>query len=279
MGNKIFISIISEKPKAVIGDNISSSRSSVRISNNIMNSSFQSNIHPDPITSDTTTSEYEQYNSYFKDILVIKNINEVISFANIKIDINEQTYSSSLHIPPLILKDAEFLISCDNSLTLNENTRGKTATVKIKVKSNFLKIYGCDFVGEFSTHFLFSKKWDDIPKNYICKINIQDDMLIGLACPSFTKLHPPDCFENIIVNQNVYKKNIIMETKNMFFYKQNDKPILSFVHVKKILVETFLCKCYQVTKADYKEVTIQILYEPYVMGTPKYTLEKSIIQY
>lgn len=38
-------------------------------------------------------------------------------------------------------------------------------------------------------------------------------MLIGLACPSFTKLHPPDCFENIIVNQNVYKKNIIMETK------------------------------------------------------------------
>ncbi|ETW51654.1 hypothetical protein PFMALIP_00234 [Plasmodium falciparum MaliPS096_E11] len=279
MGNKIFISIISEKPKAVIGDNISSSRSSVHISNNIMNSSFQSNIHPDPITSDTTTSEYEQYNSYFKDILVIKNINEVISFANIKIDINEQTYSSSLHIPPLILKDAEFLISCDNSLTLNENTRGKTATVKIKVKSNFLKIYGCDFVGEFSTHFLFSKKWDDIPKNYICKINIQDDMLIGLACPSFTKLHPPDCFENIIVNQNVYKKNIIMETKNMFFYKQNDKPILSFVHVKKILVETFLCKCYQVTKADYKEVTIQILYEPYVMGTPKYTLEKSIIQY
>lgn len=47
MGNKIFISIISEKPKAVIGDNISSSRSSVHISNNIMNSSFQSNIHPD----------------------------------------------------------------------------------------------------------------------------------------------------------------------------------------------------------------------------------------
>ncbi|KOB89511.1 hypothetical protein PFDG_05060 [Plasmodium falciparum Dd2] len=67
------------KPKAVIGDNISSSRSSVHISNNIMNSSFQSNIHPDPIASDTTTSEYEQYNSYFEDILVIKNINEVIS--------------------------------------------------------------------------------------------------------------------------------------------------------------------------------------------------------
>ncbi|SOV73704.1 6-cysteine protein [Plasmodium sp. gorilla clade G3] len=279
MGNKIFISIMSEKPKAVIGDNISSSDSSLHISNNISNSSSQSNIHTDPSSSDSTTSEYGQYNSYLKDILVIKNINEVISYANIKIDINEQTYSSSLHISPLILKDAEFLISCDNSLTLNESTRGKTATVKIKVKSNFLKIHGCDFVGDFSTHFLISKKWNDLPKNYICKINIQDDMLIGLACPSFTKLHPPDCFENVIVNQNVYKKDILMETKNMFFYKQNDKPILSFVHVKKILVETFLCKCYQVTNADYKEVTMQILYEPYVMGTPKYTLEKSIIQY
>ncbi|KYO03522.1 6-cysteine protein [Plasmodium gaboni] len=279
MGNKIFISIKSEKPKAVIGDIISSNISPIHISNNIINTSSQSNIHNETINSDNITSEYEQYNSYLKDILVIKNINEVISYANIKIDINEQTYSSSLHIPPLILKDAEFLISCDNSLTLNESTRGKTATVKIKVKSNFLKIYGCDFVGDFSTHFLISNKWNDIPKNYICKINIQDDMLIGLACPSFTKLHPPDCFENVMVKQNVYKKNILMETKNIFFYKQNDKPILSFIHVKKILVETFLCKCYQATNTDYKEVTMQIFYEPYVMGTPKYTLEKSIIQY
>ncbi|SBT32275.1 6-cysteine protein [Plasmodium ovale wallikeri] len=249
MGNKIIIAIKSEKPKATVED---------------------------------TEKLYkeEENEEDKKDILVIRNINQVISYVNYEREISDNLYISTLHFSPLLLNEAQFFISCDNSLTLNESRRGKTGIVKINVRPNFVKIYGCDFVGEYSTHFYFSQTWEKIAKNYICEIKIEDDSLVGVACPAHTKIHPSDCFHNVIKNKEVQKGDTIIEKKNSFFYKKNGKPTLSFIQINQVFADNFLCKCYDNTSGgDYKEVTIKIIYEPYVMGSPKMNLPKAIVHY
>ncbi|CRG95392.1 transmission-blocking target antigen s230 paralog, putative [Plasmodium gallinaceum] len=247
-GNKVIISIKSEKPKATVED-------------------------IDKLNED------EEISNTKKEVLVMKNINEVISFVTYKREISDKKYVGTLYVSPLLLNEANFFILCDNSLTLNESKRGKTGIVKINIKPNFLKMHGCDFVGDYSTHFYFSSKWEKLSNNYVCEIKVEDDALIGLACPSHTKMHPSDCFENVIKDDEVFKKDVLIESKNTFLFKSNGKPILSFIHIKRVISNYFICKCYSNENGGYKELSMKILYEPYVMGTPKVNLEKPIIEY
>ncbi|ANQ06303.1 Transmission-blocking target antigen s230 [Plasmodium coatneyi] len=249
MGNKIIVALKTERPKATIED-------------------AENSRHPNGGEEKTK-----------KDILTIRNINDVIEFVNHEREVSENTYAGTIHFSPLLLKEAKFFISCDNSLTLNESRRGKTGIVKVLVKPNYVNIFGCDFVGDYSTHFYFSQRWEDVPKNYVCEVQVEDDSIVGLACPSHTKLHPSDCFDSVIKDNVVHKKDSLIEAVNMFIYKERNKPILSFIQVKHIFASHFSCKCYDSTKGDYKEVTIKINYEPYVMGTPKKSLGGAVIQY
>ncbi|CAA9986762.1 6-cysteine protein [Plasmodium knowlesi strain H] len=253
MGNKIIVALKTERPKATIEDS-------------------ENALHPND-------ERKEEEGKRKKDILTIKNINDVIEFVNHEREVSENTYAGTIHFSPLLLKEATFFISCDNSLTLNESRRGKTGIVKIVVKPNYVNIFGCDFVGDYSTHFYFSKKWEEVPKNYVCEVQVEDDSIVGLACPSHTKLHPSDCFDSVIKDNVIHKKDSIIEAVNMFIYKEKNKPILSFIQVKHIFSSHFSCKCYDSTKGDYKEVTIKINYEPYVMGTPRKSLGGAVIQY
>ncbi|CRG98787.1 6-cysteine protein, putative [Plasmodium relictum] len=247
-GNKIIISIKSEKPKATVEDI-------------------------------DKLNENEELPDTKKDVLIMKNIHEVISFVTYKREISEKKYIGTLNVSPLLLNEATFFVSCDNSLTLNESKRGKTGIVKIHIKPNYLKMHGCDFVGDYSSHFYFSGKWENLPNNYICEIKVEDDTLIGLACPSHTTMHPSDCFENVIKDDEIYKKDVLIESKNTFLFKKSDRPILSFIHIKRVISNYFTCKCYDNVNGEYKELSMKILYEPYVMGTPKVNLEKPNIQY
>ncbi|KJP86534.1 hypothetical protein AK88_03825 [Plasmodium fragile] len=249
MGNKIIVALKTERPKATIED--------------------VENLNP---------LNYEEEKAK-KDILTIKNINDVIEFVNYETEVSENTYAGTIYFSPLLLREAKFFISCDNSLTMNESRRGKTGIVKVLVKPNYVNIFGCDFVGDYSTHFSFSQRWDDVPKNYVCEVQVEDDSIVGLACPSHTKLHPPDCFDNVIKDNVVHKKDSLIEAVNMFIYKERNKPILSFIQVKRVFATHFSCKCYDSSKGDYKEVTIKISYEPYVMGTPRKSLGAAVIQY
>ncbi|GAW79518.1 6-cysteine protein [Plasmodium gonderi] len=249
LGNKIIISMKTERPKATIEED-------------------GMRIH-----------DQKQLLNDKRDILIIKNINDVISFVNWEREISENSYIGAIHFSPLLLKEANFFISCDNSLTLNENRRGKTGIVKIIVKPNYAKILGCDFVGDYSSHFSISKKWKEVPKSYVCEVQVEDDSIIGLACPENTKLHPSDCFESVIKDNEVHKRDSIIESINLFLYKHTNKPILTFIQIKRVFATHFICKCYDTGNGDYKEVTIKINYEPYVLGTPKKTLSSAVIQY
>ncbi|CAI7718523.1 6-cysteine protein P230p, putative [Plasmodium vivax] len=249
MGNKIIVALKTERPKATIED---------------------AKKLDQPSDREEKTK---------KDILTIKNIDDVIKFVNHEREVSENTYAGTIHFSPLLLNDAKFFISCDNSLTLNESRRGKTGIVKVVVKPNYVNIYGCDFVGDYSTHFSFSQKWEDVPKNYVCEVPVEDDSIVGLACPSYTKLHPSDCFDSVIKENVVHKKDSFIEAVNMFLYKQRNKPILSFIQVKRIFASHFSCKCYHAAKGDYKEVTIKINYEPYVMGAPRKGLGGAVVHY
>ncbi|EUD66822.1 hypothetical protein C922_02807 [Plasmodium inui San Antonio 1] len=251
MGNKIIVVLKTERPKATIED-------------------AEKFDHP---------NDQKEEQKRKKEILTIKNINDVIEFVHHEKEINENTYAGTIHFSPLLLNEAKFFISCDNSLTLNESRRGKTGIVKVVVKPNYVNIYGCDFVGDYSTHFYFSQKWEFVPKNYVCEVQVEDDSIVGLACPSHTKLYPSDCFDSVIKDNMIHKKDSLIEAVNMFIYKERNKPILSFIQVKHIFASHFSCKCYDSAKGDYKEVTIKINYEPYVMGTPRKNLGGAVIQY
>ncbi|VTZ72464.1 uncharacterized protein PY17X_0306600 [Plasmodium yoelii] len=246
LGNKIIISVKSKKPKATIEDT-------------------------DKIYKKKIINESEKY--------IVKNINDVISYVNYKSEINDNTYESTIYFSPLLLNKAQFFINCDNSLTLNQSKRGKTAIVKINVHPNSLKIMGCDFVGAYSSYFIFSKKWDQITPNYVCEINVEDDSIIGLACPYNTKIYPSDCFESVIKNNKVYKRDTLIEYKNTFFYQKNGKPTLSFIQIKKVYSDHLTCKCFENNNGNYKEVTIKLIYKSYILGTPKMTLNKPFMKY
>ncbi|SCM00313.1 6-cysteine protein [Plasmodium chabaudi adami] len=246
LGNKIIISIKSKKPKATIED-------------------------ADKAYINQKINESEKY--------IVKNINDVISYVNYISEINENTYSSTIYFSPLLLNKAQFFITCDNSLTLNQSRRGKTATVKINVQPNSLKIMGCDFVGAYSSYFVFSKKWDQLQSNYVCEINVEDDSIVGLACPHNTKMYPSDCFESVIKNNKIYKRNALIEYKNTFLYQKNGKPTLSFIQIKKVYSDSFTCKCFENNNGNYKEVTIKLIYKSYILGTPKMTINKPFIKY
>ncbi|SBS82474.1 transmission-blocking target antigen s230 paralog, putative [Plasmodium malariae] len=245
MGNKIITSVTSKKPKATLED---------------------------------AEKLYEESDMDNRDILIIKSIEEVISFVNYEREIGDNTYSGILYLSPLLLNEASFFITCDNSLTLNESKRGKTGIVKINVNPNFLKMHGCDFVGDYSTHFYFSAKWNSLPKDYVCEIKVEDDSIVGLACPAHTKMHPSDCFQSVIKDDEVYKKEMLIEEKYSFFYKKNNKPLLSFIQIKQVYSDHFICKCYENENGQSKEVTIKVLYEPYTMGRPKNFFQKAIIK-
>ncbi|SCM19195.1 6-cysteine protein [Plasmodium chabaudi adami] len=171
---------------------------------------------------------------------------------------NKETDTSIIRkafIPPTIYNDMSFECSCDNSLTIKDNTIGARGIMRVHLKKN--KIFGCDFNYDASeTKFsngksAFTNFYDnqaiDLNKSTVCNTEVNTkEVYLGLVCPEGYEMYPENCFEYVLFESNVVRINELIKHDVKLHIEKNKHTHMSFASFTLNPNEnpkSFSCQC------------------------------------